>query len=521
MRKGTARDSCKDSRWTVQNEQNDGMKDMKMTHKAYVVLLVTLLSLILPSVGGRAFHASAQMDPDAVLPAMAELIRRHYTNADTIAVEISDHFKDSAPMQMALARAYYRNNDRQKTRHYIAKAIKADPDFMPAYILNGEMYGEWNVDSAAYWFDRAIIAKPNNPEGYVRFANVVARNDMKRAIAKLEELRKVVPSYNVDVEISALYSRKGDDQSAAAAMQNVDPNTLTMNQMAQYMQNCYWSSDDERVMELGTIAMRRFPQNRGFNRVYAWSAVRAGRNREAVDNALLWLEHAPEDSINSIDYLTIGSAYVGEGAYDKAFEYFARIKELKDDYFVPQMPGQIARTVNRTVDRLKEDGEYDKAADLYSRYIKAYPSATDPAYQYYTLAQIYRAQQNDLDGEEQKEVIKRMFEVYDIIEDKYPEWNNIHFVLYTHARWTYSFFDPENEGSLAMPYYLRLYEVLSVRKELSEQERSMIVEACQYLASDSYFQKHDVTEARKWWARILTYEPDNQAAKDALANIKE
>ena len=98
--------------------------------------------------------------------------------------------------------------------------------------------------------------------------------------------------------------------------------------------------------------------------------------------------------------------------------------------------------------------------------------------QYYTLAQIYRAQQDELDGEQRREVIRKMFKVYDIIEEKYPDWDNIHYVLYTHARWTYSFFDPDNGQSLALPYYKRLYDVLEKRGKLSEQENTMIVEAC-------------------------------------------
>lgn len=494
---------------------------MNIAHTFHRILLTIFLAAVLPSAGGVCFNASAQMDPDAVQPAMAELLRRHSTAADTIAKEISNKFFNSAPMQMALARAYYRNSERSKTRLYLKKAMAADPKFMPAYIMYGDLYGEWQADSAAYWFERAIEARPNSAEGYVKYANVMARKDMDKAIAKLEELRKVVPSYNVDVEISALYNKQGDDKAAAAALQDVDPETLTMNQLAQYMQNCYWSTYDERAMEVGRIAMKRFPDNRGFNRVYAWSAARTGRYDEAFANAKLWIDNAPSDSVNSIDYLAIGTACVGMGKYDDAFGYLARINDLKNDYFVPQMPKQITQLVNRNVDALRDKGDYDAAAELYSRYIKAYPSDTDPALQYYTLAQIYRAQQDELDGEQRREVIRKMFKVYDIIEEKYPDWDNIHYVLYTHARWTYSFFDPDNGQSLALPYYKRLYDVLEKRGKLSEQENTMIVEACQYIASDSYFQKHDVAEARVWWARILKYDPTNQAAKDALEKIRE
>ncbi|MBQ0073466.1 MAG: tetratricopeptide repeat protein [Prevotella sp.] len=485
-----------------------------MTHTKYFISLFVFVFVFVQNV-------SAQKDPDAVQSAMAQLIHHQSTNADTIAVELSKRFKKSAPMQVALARAYYRNNERSKTRYYLAKAMQADDKYSPAYILYGDMYGEWDIDSACYWFDKAIEAKPRDPDGYVRYANVMSRRDMDKAKEKLEELRKVLPSYNVDVEIASLYNKKGDDKSAAEAMAGVDLRSLSMNQTAQYLQNCYWANNDERGIEVAKFAVKRFPQNRGFNRVYSWCAARSGSYKEAIEQGDKWFKNTPVDSINSIDLLTMGSAYLGEGNYDKAFSYWERIKFLKNDYFAPQMRGQINRLVNARVDALKGNGEYDNAADLYRRFVKEYPSETDPAYQLYSLSQIHRDEQEELNGAEKLAAIKKMFAVYTELEDRYPRWENLHFVLYTHARWQYAYFDPQNEEQLAEPYYQKLYDFLQTKNELNDQQKAMAVEACQYMASTEYFQRQNVTKARQWWTRILTFDPDNQSAKDALAKIKK
>ena len=92
-----------------------------------------------------------------------------------------------------------------------------------------DMYGEWDVDSACLWFDKAIAVDSLNPIPYVKYATVMSRKDMDKAKEKLEELRLAVPDYNVDIEIAMLYNKQGKDAEAAAAMANVDPNTLTMN----------------------------------------------------------------------------------------------------------------------------------------------------------------------------------------------------------------------------------------------------------------------------------------------------
>ena len=473
-------------------------------------------------------------DPDAVASAMAMLIHKHSLNADTIAVEISNRFSKSAPMQTALARAYYRNNERGRTRQYLNKAIAIDQSYAKAYMLYGELYGEWDVDSACYWYEKAIQAQPAKPEAYVMYANVMARKDMDKALSMLEQLRAAVPLYNVDVEIAALYNKKGDDRAAAAAMENADVQQLTMNQLASYLQNCYWSNNDERALEVARAGMERFPDNKGFSRLYAWSSARTGAYKEALDHELDYLSDAPQDSINSIDYLTAGSAYMALNETDKAFEMFAKINSLKDDYFAPQMKGQITKVVSRDVDRLKQEKQYDEAAYIYSKYIEAYPNSDDPAYQLYALSQIYREQVQAL-GEASdstgnvtadsspalKEALQKLFSIYTTIEQKYPKWENIHFVLYVHARYTYSYLDRDNSQALAFPYYEKLYKLLINRLNRNEQEKAMIVEACQYMGSYYYFQQKDVGSARMWWQRILNHDPNNQAAKDALAKIKK
>lgn len=499
---------------------------MKVSHtynplqKMNACLHHTVLALLVMLMAG-AMDARAQKDPDAVQSAMAQLIYKHSTNADTIAAEISSRFKKSAPMQVALARAYFRNNERIKTRYYLAKAMEADEKYSPAYILYGDMYGEWDVDSACLWFNRAIEAKPRDPEGYVRYANVMSRVNMDKAKEKLEELRKQVPSYNVDVELAQLYNKKGDDKAAAAAMAGVDLRSLSMNQTASYLQNCYWANDDARGMEVANFATRRFPQNRGFNRVYAWCAARAGDYKIALEQGDIWFKHTPVDSLNSIDFLSMGQAHLGQNNYSKAFEYWQRIDYLKNDYFAPQMRGQINRIVNAKVESLKGNGNYDDAADLYKLFIKEYPSKTDPAYQLYQLSQIYRDEQEELNGQQKLDAIKKMFAVYDELEEKYPKWENLHFVLYTHSRWTYAYFDAQNEQQLAEPYYMKLYNYLQTKNELNDQQKAMAVEACQYMASTEYFQRKNVAKARQWWTRILSFDPDNQNAKDALKKIKK
>lgn len=494
---------------------------MKIIQKIIIVAVLAVAVPALQGLFGAGSQCYAQKDPDAVMAAMTELIHHQSTHADTIAVEISKRFKKSAPMQVALARAYYRNNERTKTRFYINKAIAADPKYVPAYALCGDMFAEWETDSAATWYNRAVEANPQDPTGYIRYANLYARTDFEKAKAKLEELRVAVPTYNVDLELAAIYNSQGDDKAAIEAMQKVNINSLSVSQIAQYLLNCYWGGNDTQGIEVAKVATKRFPEINSFHRLYSWCAARSGNYDDAIREGDKWFSVTPVDSLNSIDFLSMGVAYLDKNSPEKAFEYFERIKYLKNDPFASQMEAQIRGFVNKKVDEYKNAGKYDEAGEVYKLFIDKYPSKADPAYQYYALAQIYRDQQEELNGAQKIAAIKKMFEYYDIIEKKYPDWTNIHYVLYIHARWTYSYFDPDNEQQLAEPYYTKLYEKLKDKSELNDQQKAMIIESCQYLASTEYFQRKDVTKARQWWNMMLKYDPDNETAQKALKTLKK
>lgn len=465
-----------------------------------------------------AMPASAQKEADAVQAAMAVVINKYSTQADTIAKELSARFTKDAAIQTALARAYFRNNEREKTRLYLSKAFAIDEQFVPAFILMGDMYGDWDVDSACIWFQKAIDANPTNPDGYLKYANAVARTDIEKAKEKLDQLHEAIPEYNVDVELAMLYNKKGMDAEAAAAMANVDPHAITMNQLVQYVQNCYWSQDDLKCMELCLIGVERFPKNKGFNRLYFWSATRAGMYTEAMQHGKIWFDEA-KDSVNSIDYYSLGSCYLGLSQFDEAFANYAKISNCTD-YFVAQMDGQIRQTLNKNIDALKGERRYKDALNLYGLFMEKYPSS-DKAYMLYQYASIYRDWQENLEGEEKLSVINQMFKVYEQLENEYPNWENLHYVLYTHARWTYSYFDPENTQCLAEPLYEKLYEYCTTKEEQTDQLKSMEIEACRYLASVAYFTRHDLKTARVWWNRILNIDPEDENALKALKTIKK
>ena len=76
--------------------------------------------------------ANAQKEADAVQAAMAVVINKYSTQADTVAKELSARFNKDVAIQTALARAYFRNNEREKTRLYLDKAFAISDKYVPS-----------------------------------------------------------------------------------------------------------------------------------------------------------------------------------------------------------------------------------------------------------------------------------------------------------------------------------------------------------------------------------------------------
>ena len=111
----------------------------------------------------------------------------------------SDNFKEAqklakkdAEVTVSIARAYY-NADPVKYAKEIDKAmVKARKDSKSQnpsiYVLEGDMLiDQQNYGDAAGRYESAITFEPNNPEGYVKYANAYFYVNKDYAIKKLEE----------------------------------------------------------------------------------------------------------------------------------------------------------------------------------------------------------------------------------------------------------------------------------------------------------------------------------------------
>lgn len=195
--------------------------------------------------------------------------------------------KKNHEVTVDIARAYFNNNPEAKeVDEFLTKAHKASKNQEPSiYILEGDRLAkkqDWN--SAATQYEQAIYFDEDNPEGYVKYANVYFNLNPDYAISKLNELLEKKPnSALAQRELAEKYYRA--DKWTRAAQQYgkyiANPNHFPEDK-ARYTVLLYAGNDYDKAIAVGREVLAQEPENFQVQRVI----VRSLADLKDYENAL-------------------------------------------------------------------------------------------------------------------------------------------------------------------------------------------------------------------------------------------
>lgn len=515
--------------------------------KKYILLLVVALMTTMSVQAKKVYEDDESIS--ALQISLAEMIHKYSTNADTLVIELSKKFSKNARVQTAIARAYFRNNERSRTRAYIEKALKINPQFSPAFHLKGLSYGEYDqkeqqyvlapseADSACYWFDKAIAANPTDPQPYVDYADAMSWKDMAAAEAKLEALRIAVPSYNVDLAKAELYEKKINrskqysDQEAYrqktdSVLNSIDPHKLSSNQLSKFVMASFWANNTVKAEELASVGVENFPNNKDYSRVLAWAASRNGRYELALKSLDNYYRSLPADSLDkidlrSMDFLTSGTAKLNLGRYTEAIDDFGKALNTNDDY-TSQMPPQINSAFNAKFRQLLAEKNYREAYEMYLMYIATLDKDSQEDKWGYMLEQYASQITDDSSSENNKAVLEYIGRMVTEMEKQYPDYSGLTRAYYLHAVYTIQILDPESSEGISAPLCQKVIDQVSKKpfSTLTSSEKQYAATACSGIAFYHFKGQNDTKTAIKYWQKALYYNPEDTQAYSVLSQLK-
>ena len=279
--------------------------------------------------------------------------------------------KKNAEASIAIARAYYNADPvtyAKDIQKYIDKARKDSKNADPSiYVLEGDMLADKSdFGAAATKYENAITNDPNNPEGYVKYANAYFNVNKQFAIQKLEELLERQPnSAMAQRELAEKYF-KGDYWRKASDLYGKyiqNPNHFPEDK-ARYAVLLYWGEKYPESLAVADEVLSTNPKKNDkflVERVRFLDLTKMEKFPEAVASAEAFFKDNAGDNFTTNDYVTYADALSGNGQDSLAVIQY-EIAAQRD----PEN-GDLLKNLSSIYDKNKQ---YAKAADAYGAYLK-------------------------------------------------------------------------------------------------------------------------------------------------------
>lgn len=470
------------------------MKTMK-----YLVLGALMLSLSVPA---------AAQEEKAAIESATQIIKSNAPDAEKQVKAIYKKNKKNGEVVVGIGRAYFEARDTARAREYAELGTKLK--YSPAYVLLGDIAAlADDGGGAARYYDQAIYFDPKNPEPYRKYAIIYSRISFQSSIAKLEELRKQVPDYPVDLPIARLYDNAGKINEAITYYEKVDRSKMEPGDLAKFALKYYLNKDYEKSMSVVTEGLNKFPRSSSLNRVGLMTTIATESYDDALNYADRLFNKSDSADLKDFDYSNYAKAYIGKGNYDEAVALYRKAMEVSE-----ADKDAINNIYKDISDAYMKKGDFDAAVAEYRKYLDGTSSKT--ASDYSSLAEMYYKHAADLQGDEQIASIKKADEIYQELQERFA--NNQDVVSYVlNRRGTLNvLMDPDSKQALAKPIYEQLMQMLEAKAERTDTDKKRLITCYRYMLSYD-FTVQDNKEAAKGWAqKILEIDPENEQAKAVM-----
>lgn len=276
--------------------------------------------------------------------------------------------KKNSEILVDIARAYYNADPvayAKEIDEYTAKALKQSKNQEPAvFILEGDMAAakqDWGDAAAKY--EMAITIDPQNPEGYVKYADAYFNVNPQFAINKLEEFLAHAPqSALAQRELAEKYF-KGNHWKKASELYGQyiqNPNHFPEDK-ARYSVLLYWGEDYTNSLKVAEEVLAQKPDNFLMQRLRFLDTVKLGDNAKGAEYAKAFFANNPDGYFTVNDFTTYADALTALGQDSLAVvQYELAAKKFPED-------GDLLKNLSSIYTNNKD---YVKAAEAYDAYVK-------------------------------------------------------------------------------------------------------------------------------------------------------
>ena len=439
-------------------------------------------------------------DVKSQVDAITKVIVENKSNPSAYKDQVKDfvkEYKKNAEALSGLGRAFMEIKDTASAREYANMAIergKDDKGKALASILLGDLSALASNEGggAASYYNQAII----------KYASVYRKVDPEGAVAKLEDLRKVDPTYPVDAEAAHFYYGANKLDKAVEYYGKVDLNQLKENYLTEYATAELLLANSKKSLEVSLFGVNKNPRSAAMNRITFYNYTDLKDYKNALKFADALFNNSDSAKISARDYQYYGYALMGDSAYDRAIEEFKKALDMN---------AELNDVRKQLSDAYIAKKDFVNGLAYYDEYLSKIEKPSVPDLD--GLAQLYMQQAAGIEtlNEEKVNAFKKADEIYGRIATDSPS-NKLYATL-MRARIN-SQLDPESTQGFAKPYYEEYAKLAE-----AENNPKLLIEPYLYLGY-YYIVKEDNATAKSYFEKVAAIDPQNATAAQALSVLK-
>lgn len=430
--------------------------------------------------------------------------------------------KKSAPLQVAIARAYYEADPvayQKEIDKRIEKARKTDMKEADIYLFEGDVKKDAkDFGGAAAKYEMAANYNNDAIEAYVKYANLFTMVNPQFAIDMLNKLLALNPnSALAQREIANAYYNAGQNAEAVKQYSNYiqNPNHFKQDE-DRYAFLLFYNGDYQKGYDYSTALLKENPSNFTAQRYQFMNAANLAEKQPEINAQLLPMAEAlyaahkasPNNKFAPIDYILISQEF---NTAKRPAEAQAVLEEaIKDDPKNPNFYKQLAMT-------FVEENNLSKACDTYEGFIA---NSEKPGYndfiQQATFA-FYAGVENKTKDPAAAEKYYGITKQYadkarEILPDNYKPMKFEGDIAMQKAA-------EDQVASAAVPFYTEAIKLLEASQDPSRYANDAKV-MYNYMGN-YYLDQKDVAKAKEYFNKYLQLDPNNEAYRKFVEGLQE
>ena len=409
-----------------------------------------------------------------------------------------------AEVNRGIAEIYIESDNKNLDQALIllTEAIEKDAKNEDNLLLQGDaLYAKTPQDAslAIKSYNQVITINPKSPRGKVRIANIYqAAQNFEEANKIYKEAKALdstfAPAYRESAELYMRFDKMKlaiqDWKKYLALNNNVESRYRYANAMYASKQYCEVITE---VLYLNEENIRNYFTERMLAGSYLGCASQTEGAQNGLDASDRFFKIAPQDKVTFLDYKTRGELLMKLGQ-DSLAIVSMEIAANMNDAAAKELTDDIAKMY-------KKQKRYDKAIETYAK---------RKSMMELTLAELYDFAQCYYAGPKNYKEADTLFAQVAQISPNYAP------SFWWRGRCN-SALDPNYDKWLALPYYLKVIEVVKPEERTKDSNKKMILESSKYCGNYySKSQDKDADKSKYYFEIVLSIDPNDSEAKKAL-----